>query len=103
MVSAITSAHAVEKGNSMSTKKLLREFKRMSSEVDTQNGLDYRALVARKLLNQIAATYELQREYELMHVGNPKSTCKKFTDEELDNLKEIKEINRSIGKRLGEI
>jgi len=87
----------------MSTKKLLREFKKMSSEVDTQNGLDYRALVARKIFNQIATMYEMQREYELMHVGNPKATCKKFTDEELDNLKEVKEINRSIGKRLGAI
>jgi hypothetical protein len=87
----------------MSTKKLLKEFKAMRLKVDAQDGLDARSLVARRLLDTITKTYDLQRQYELMQADNSEATCKKFTDDELDNLKEVKEINRSIGKRLGAI
>lgn len=87
----------------MSTKKLLKEFKAMRHEVDAKNGLDTRALVARRILAVVIDAYEMQRQYELMQADNPDATCKKFTDDELDNLREVKEINRSIGKRLGAI
>lgn len=67
----------------MSTKKLLKELKAMRLEVAYKNGLDTRALVARRILTMATETYGLQRQYELMHADNPDATCKKFTDDEL--------------------
>lgn len=75
----------------------------MSLEVDTNNGLDWRGTVLRRILKLTTQSYDMQRQYELMQADDPDANYKKFTDTELDNLKEAREINRSIGKRLGAI
>jgi len=75
----------------------------MHVKVAANNGLNSRGLAVRQIGVTILNMYELQREYELMQADNPDATCKKFTDDELDNLKEVREINRGIGKRLGAI
>lgn len=93
----------------MNTKKMLKVFKELQAKVAKDGKLDSKSLVVRKLLTTITDLHDAQIEYLEAKAKDPTFRIKflegstKLSDDDYDNLKEAKEINRSIGERLGEI
>ena len=88
---------------------MLNDFKELQADLDKDGRLNSRSLAIRDILTTQIMLYECQHEYAEAEKNDPVNIMEDFkgfrplTDRELDNLREAKEINRSIGKRLGAI
>jgi Arc/MetJ-type ribon-helix-helix transcriptional regulator len=93
----------------MSTQKMLNGFKELQANLNSDGRLDSRSHAVRGALKTLAKLYELQHGYAEAKKIDPSINvafmegATPLTEQELDNLKESKEIDRSIGKRLGAI
>ncbi len=93
----------------MSTQRMLKDFKELQAKLDKDGKLVSRDQSIRDLLKTEIFLYETQLEIYETEKSDPNISAelleggKPLTEQELDNLKEAKEIDRSIGKRLGAI